>query len=180
MGTVNKSHGADVKRMSAAVRRRAVARARVVYQGLVVLSWVGMSAFVVSVASYFWSFGVTWTLGPTSRSVGFVRGDLRGASGPGMSPPIQLHWGSAWSRAGTAQSRWRVPFALFALGAFLPVSMAGYRAALAERRARRGLCKRCLYDLSGIELQGGYKVCPECGTTKRVWREDPDEENMTT
>lgn len=151
-------------------RARAARRVRLC---LAVLSWTWVSVFILGVASYFTSFALGFTLGSTTRFVGFARGDLRFVSSPALpgTRPLQFRTDADWRRSVPGGSRLRVPFAVIAAGAFLPFSMLGYRAMLAERRARRGLCKRCEYDLSGIEIQGGYKACPECGTTKRVWRD---------
>jgi hypothetical protein len=41
--------------------------------------------------------------------------------------------------------------------------LGGVRSVRRWRRRRRGLCAGCAYDLSGVPVKDGERVCPECG-----------------
>ena len=172
----------DHPQTSSVRKRWVLRRARWFRRGITAASWLCMSLFLLTIPGYFVQVGVGCTIAQTTGRVGFQSGELLLISTPAVGTPpwIELYRGNAWTRLSPGGSRARVPLMVFAALILLPLSRLGYRAAAAEQRARRGLCRKCEYDLTGVEIQGGYKVCPECGTTRRVWREDPNENNAAT
>lgn len=158
-------------------KRSVLRRAKWLRRAITTASWVCIILFLLALPGYFVNGGVGCTLGQTTARVGFQSGYLLLITTPatGSPPRIELYRGNAWTRLGPGGSRIGVPLTVFALLIVLPLSNVGFRAALAERRARRGLCRKCEYDLAGVEIQGGYKVCPECGTIRRVWRDEDAE-----
>jgi hypothetical protein len=64
--------------------------------------------------------------------------------------------------------------------ASVPVGILGgvstYRQTIESERTRQGLCRRCGYDLRGINTER----CPECGTRlrlRRPWLQEPERPN---
>lgn len=165
---------------SSVLKRRALRRAKWFRRGFTAASWLCITLFLMTLPGYFVAGGVGCTIGQTTGRVGFQSSELLLISTPatGSPPWIEVYRGNAWTRLGPSGSRIRVPLMVFAALAFLPLSNVGFRAVLAERRARRGLCQKCEYDLTGVEIRGGYKVCPECGAIRRVWREDESEDQQ--
>lgn len=45
-------------------------------------------------------------------------------------------------------------------------ALGGVRAARRWRRRRRGLCAACAYELAGVPVEDGVRVCPECGAAE--------------
>lgn len=170
----------DRQQTCSARKRSNLRRVRWFRRAITAVSWLCLSLFVLTLPGYFAILGVGCSLGQTTVRVGFRSGDMLIVTTPiiGTPPWIEVYRGNAWTRPSAGGSRIHVPLMVFSALILLPLSRIGFRAAMAEQRARRGLCPKCDYDLTGVEIQGGYKVCPECGTTKRVWRDADAEEKQ--
>ncbi len=148
-------------------------RARWVRRTVFGVSLALVLVFVAATVSYGVPFGVTGTGPQRWWGVGFARGDmlyLRGDSGGVL--PLGVRWRAdrVWHRTalGANGTRAKLPYAVVAALFGLAVSGLAYQTRIAELRAKRGLCRVCVYDRRGFEVVDGHKTFPYCGTRMRA------------